>query len=75
MIDDGESNITPLHVAATNNFPEIADLLIKKGADVTVKTSKGQTVLDIINERPERINKFQKSGVFWKINDALYNAL
>ena len=75
MIDDGESNITPLHVAATNNFPEIADLLIKKGADVTVKTSKGQTVLDIINERPERINNFKKSGVFWKINDALYNAL
>jgi len=74
-IAEDESNFTPIHLAATNNFPEIVDLLIQKGADVTVKTSKGQTVLDIINERPERIEKFKKSGVFWKINDALYNAM
>ncbi|MBQ2760941.1 MAG: ankyrin repeat domain-containing protein [Mailhella sp.] len=74
-VAEDESNFTPIHLAATNNFPEIVDLLIQKGADVTVKTSKGLTVLDIINERPERIEKFKKSGVFWKINDALYNAM
>ena len=75
MIAADESNFTPLHLAANNNFPEIANLLIQKGADVTAKTSKGLTVLDIINERPERIENFKKSGVFWKINDALYNAM
>ena len=75
VIAEDESNFTPLHLAATNNFPEIADLLIKKGADITVKTSKGKTVMDIINERSDRIDNFKKSGVFWKINDALYNAL
>ena len=75
MIAADESNFTPLHLAANNNLPEIVDLLIQKGADITAKTSKGLTVLDIINERPDRIEKFKKSGVFWKINDALYNAM
>ena len=75
IIDADEKNFTPIHLAANNNFPEIVNLLIQKGADVTVKTSKGLTVLDIITERPERIEKFKKSGVFWKINDMLYNAM
>lgn len=75
MIAADKRNFTPIHLAANNNFPEIVDLLIQKGANITAKTSKGLTVLDIINERPERIEKFKRSGVFWKINDALYNAM
>ena len=75
VIADGKHGITPLHIAASNNFPKIARLLIQQGADVTIKTSDEQTILDIINEKPERREAFIKSGVFWEINDALYNAM
>ena len=41
---------TPLHAAVHCKFPEMAEFLISKGADVNVKDDEGKTPLDIARE-------------------------
>ena len=43
---DLESGATPLYYAASWGRIDVADLLLAKGADPTLKTRKGVTVLD-----------------------------
>lgn len=38
---------TPLHLAVLKNNKESTDFLLKKGADMTIKTSKGETAFDL----------------------------
>lgn len=42
---------TPLMFAAAHGHAKIVDLLLKAGADAYAKNHKGQTALDLINER------------------------
>ncbi len=42
----GDVAITPLHWAAARGHRDMAELLLKKGADANAKDSKGQTPLD-----------------------------
>ncbi len=50
---DGEG-FTALHWAAMRNFPEMAELLINKGATLTLKDAKGHTPLDHANRHPDK---------------------
>ncbi|MFC2118799.1 ankyrin repeat domain-containing protein [Bacteroidota bacterium] len=42
------NSYTPLHYAANKNRPEILELLIKNGADIHAKTSRGRTPLFLV---------------------------
>lgn len=41
----GAGNVTPLHEAVTNNFTEIAKLLVTHGANIHARSSDGKTPL------------------------------
>ena len=46
----GYPALSPLHAAASENYEEIAALLIIKGADVNIKNDDGETPLDWAEE-------------------------
>ncbi|OGT98169.1 MAG: hypothetical protein A2298_02340 [Gammaproteobacteria bacterium RIFOXYB2_FULL_38_6] len=52
---DDVANITPLHYAVSNNFPEAIPLLIIAGADLYAQTDDGETPLDTAKGLPRNI--------------------
>jgi len=42
--------VCPLHIAARMEYLKIAKLLIKNGADITIKNARGKTALDIAKD-------------------------
>ena len=46
----GDQGYTPLHYAARMNNTDVAELLLKQGADATLKDDRGRTPLDIARE-------------------------
>jgi uncharacterized protein len=55
---------TPLHYAAYNNLPDVARLLLERGADAHAQTSEGKTPLDMAREKgnTELIEILQRTG-------------
>ncbi|XP_011307128.1 tonsoku-like protein [Fopius arisanus] len=49
--------LTPLHDAATCGHIDVVDFLIEKGADPRLKTAKGDTVLDCLEEWKRRVGE------------------
>jgi ankyrin repeat protein len=45
-----QNDVTPLHEAAHNNSPTIAQALLNAGADKTLKTTDGKTAMDYAKE-------------------------
>jgi uncharacterized protein len=50
-INEPEFGWTPLHYAAHNNLPEIAQILLGRGADPRARTEDGKTPLDLAREK------------------------
>lgn len=49
-----EHHRTPLHLAVIKNQPDVVDLLVRLGADVHLKDSRGHTPLDCASERTDQ---------------------
>ena len=47
------TGVTPLHVAASNGFPDIVELLIGLGVDFVTRDSAGSTALDYAEISPQ----------------------
>lgn len=56
--ETGEMSYTPLHYAISKKNLEIVDLLLKCGADTTIKNSFGKSVID--THDPEVVMLLQK---------------
>jgi len=57
----GFTGDTPLHMAASNGLREPVELLLRYGAKATIRNARGQTALDVVNEKwPEIRDLFAK---------------
>ena len=61
---------TPLHRAVTIGDPDIVSLLLKSGADASVRDSNGRLAWDIARKRGERDDDFLYSDVYWQLHKA-----
>jgi ankyrin repeat protein len=60
---DGQNGWTPLHIAVAENQPEIVDLLIDAGADLSVHTEHARTPLHVALEHaPDLVGRLRKHG-------------
>lgn len=46
----GQGNETPLHEAVRYNYPQIAEELVKNGANIKARNCKGETPLELASE-------------------------
>ncbi|XP_026469007.1 arfGAP with SH3 domain, ANK repeat and PH domain-containing protein-like [Ctenocephalides felis] len=53
----GQDNMTALHLCALHDRPECIKLLLRSGADATLKDSKGRTPADVANEMGHHVCK------------------
>jgi ankyrin repeat protein len=68
-------NNTPLHLAILNNLPEIAKILIEKGADINLQDSQGKTPLHlaILYKLPIIVDKLIEKGANINLQDSQGN--
>jgi ankyrin repeat protein len=60
---DGQSGWTPLHVAVAEGQPEIVDLLVEAGADLTARTDAGRTPLHVaLQFAPDLVDRLLAHG-------------
>jgi ankyrin repeat protein len=54
-VDTADNNkTTPLHLAAKKGFPAVLELLLDRGADITLKDYKNRNALEIAIEKNQR---------------------
>jgi ankyrin repeat protein len=60
---DGQNGWTPLHVAVAENQPEVVDLLIDAGADLSARTEHARTPLHVaLEQAPDLVARRRKHG-------------
>jgi ankyrin repeat protein len=60
---DGQGGWTPLHVAVAENQPEIVELLVEAGAELTARTDHGRTPLHIaLQFAPDLVDRLREHG-------------
>ena len=80
----GMGGATALHYAVLRGRTEIVDLLLRNGADPTLKTSKGKFAMDMTNEFERELWHFPRSLIkgkevcstlldYWTLKWAFYN--
>jgi ankyrin repeat protein len=69
----GHGGWTPLHVAVTENQPEIVDLLVEAGADLSARTEHGRTPLHVaLESAPELVGRLRQHGAVVDAPSAAY---
>jgi ankyrin repeat protein len=54
-VDTADNNkTTPLHLAAKKGYPDILDVLLERGADITAKDYKNRNALEVAIEKNQR---------------------
>jgi uncharacterized protein len=54
-VDTADNNkTTPLHLAAKNGYPDILEVLLERGADITAKDYKNRNALEVAIEKNQR---------------------
>jgi len=60
---DGQGGWTPLHLAVAENRPEIVDVLVEAGSDLTARTEHGRTPLHVaLESAPDLVAQLRKAG-------------
>jgi ankyrin repeat protein len=65
------SGTTALHVAARRGFPRIQQLLIDRGADITLSTHEGESLRDLETEGAGLRQLTEELALFEQLPDAI----
>jgi ankyrin repeat protein len=63
-------NRTILHSAARSGHKELVQFLIERGAEINIKDGYGNTVMDLVNQRSSRIDKYFELVTFLRTHGA-----